>query len=327
MSTRTMDLNLLRVFEALMLHRSASAAARELGVTSSAVSHALARLRRILKDELFIGGPSGMEPTPFALKIAPEINGGMDRILESLEPKEFVPAEMVRTIRIGTSDYLATTILSPLIAHMSKAAPLVNFHVFPAGRLDMVRYLDEGRVDFVLGWFDEVPVRLKRATIIVEEETLVVRDHHPLTQGQITKERLFEYPYVVVELTGTEQKGTLGFIDERQVLRRNWIERLIIETSKEGKQVVGRVAATVPYYSSVAPILQTTDMVATLPRRFATSIAQSSSLTLLKLPYQPLKVNIEAVWHQRSQRDRGLRWVIRTAREIMKEAPPSPPEK
>ncbi len=314
-----MDLNLLRVFESLMLHRSASAAARELGVTSSAVSHALARLRKALKDELFIGGPSGMEPTPLALQIAPGINGGMDRIFESLEPKEFVPGEMVRTFNVGTSDYLATAILAPLIAQVSKTAPLVNFHVFPAGRLDLVRYLDEGRVDFVLGWFDEVPPRLKRTTIFVAEETVVVRDHHPLTEGPMSKERLFEYPFVVVELTGSEQKGTVGFIDERQVMRRNWIERLIIETSKEGKELIGRVAVTVPYYSLVPPILQKTDMVATLPRNFAASIAQQCSLTLLKLPYEPLKVGVEAVWHQRSQRDRGLRWLIRTMKQLMKE--------
>lgn len=319
MSVHTLDLNLLRVFEALMLHRSASAAARELGVTSSAVSHALARLRRALGDELFVAGPDGMEPTPLALEIAPDIRGGMGRIFEALEPKNFVANEMDRTFNIGASDYVAITILSPLIARLALCAPQVNFCLFPAGRLDLARSLDEGRVDLMLGWFAAIPSRLKRKPVLLEEESLVVRKNHPLTQGTLTKERLFQYPYVVVELTGTEEKGAAGFIDERNVMRRNWIERLLIEEEAGNPGLVGRVAVTVPFYASVAPILQSTDMVSTLPRSLAEHVAQDGSLKMLDLPYDPLKVTVEAVWHERSERDRGLQWVIGQMLELINE--------
>lgn len=323
MGVRAIDLNLLRVFEAVMRNRSASGAAKELGVTSSAVSHALARLRRVLKDELFVTGPRGLEPTPLALEIAPEINGGMDRIFEGLERKPFVPGEMARTFGIGMSDYTATLLLAKLIADVTKTAPLVDFRVFPLGRMDVVRSLDEGRVDFVLTWFGEVPPRLKRAHVLTEEEALVVRDGHPLTSGVVTRERLFEYPYVVVELTGTEDKGWSGYIDERQVVRRNWMERLLVEThGGESNGMVGRVAVTVPYYAAVGPILQQTDMVATLPRSLAETIAQQNSLTILDLPYEPLKVSVDVIWHQRSERDRGFLWVIskifESARDLAK---------
>ena len=310
MEIRTIDLNLLRVFQALMLHRSAAAAAKELGVTSSAVSHALARLRKALKNDLFIAGPLGMEPTPFAMEIAPEISGGMGRIFEALEPKDFVPGEMDRTFSIGTSDYLSTTVIAPLIARLAKEAPLVSFRVFPAGRLDLANYLDAGRIDFALGWFGDIPKHLKRSAIFVEEEALVVQNKHPLTEGLLTKERLFQYPHVVVELTGSEDRSSSGFLDQRNVERRNWIERLLIETGEEGKGLVGRVAVTVPYYASAVPIVQQTEMVATLPRSLAKVLARQHALTILDLPYEPLKVAVEAVWHERSDRDRGFQWLV-----------------
>lgn len=310
MGVRTIDLNLLRVFQALMLHRSAAAAAKELGVTSSAVSHALARLRKVLKNELFVAGPSGMEPTPFAMEIAPEINGGMGRIFEALEPKDFVPGEMDRTFSIGTSDFLATTVIAPCIVRLAKEAPLTNFRLFPAGRLDLARCLDGGRIDLALGWFGDIPQHLKRCVVLVEEEALVVRNKHPLTKGILTRERLFEYPHVVVELTGSEEKSSSGFLDERNVERRNWIERLLIETDDEGKGLVGRVAVTVPYFAAAGPIVQHTEMVATLPRSFAKVIARQHGLTILDLPYEPLKVAVEAVWHERSDHDRGLQWLL-----------------
>jgi DNA-binding transcriptional LysR family regulator len=307
---RTIDLNLLRVFQALMLHRSAAAAGKELGVTSSAVSHALARLRKALNDDLFVARPSGMEPTPFAMEIAPEISAGIGRIFEALQPKDFIASKMDRTFSVATSDYLATAVVAPCIVSLAKDAPLVNFRLFPAGRLDLARCLDGGRIDLALGWFGDIPHHLKRSVIFVEEEALVVRNNHPLTEGLLTRQRLFEYPHVVVELTGSEEKSSSGFLDERNVERRNWIERLLIETGEEGKGLVGRVAVTVPYFASVAPIVQQTEMVATLPRSLARVVAQQHALTILDLPYEPLKVAVEAVWHERSDNDRGLQWLL-----------------
>jgi DNA-binding transcriptional LysR family regulator len=315
---RAIDLNLLRVFQTLMLHRSAAAAARDLGVTSSAVSHALARLRKVLKNDLFVAGPSGMEPTPFALQIAPEIDGGIGRIFEALQPKVFIPGEMDRTFSVGTSDYLATTVVAPCIVRLTKEAPLANFRLFPAGRLDLARCLDGGRIDLALGWFGDIPQHLRRSVVFVEEEALVVRNNHPLTEGLLTRERLFQYPHVVVELTGSEEKSSSGFLDERNVERRNWIERLLIETGGEGKGLVARVAVTVPYFASVAPIVQQTEMVATLPRSLARIVAQQHALTILDLPYEPLKVAVEAVWHERSDCDRGLQWLVARIAEAVR---------
>src|SRR5580698_3270383 len=102
---RQIDLNLFRVFEAVMRHRSVSGASRELGVTASAVSHALSRLRQALGDELFVPGESGMEATPRALDMAPRIRGGLGQLDLAAGEAPFEPSTALRTFRIAATDY------------------------------------------------------------------------------------------------------------------------------------------------------------------------------------------------------------------------------
>ncbi|WP_419728939.1 LysR family transcriptional regulator [Lichenicola sp.] len=309
MTLRSVDLNLFRVFEAIMQHRSVSGAAGELGLTPSAVSHALARLRKTLGDELFVTGPGGMEPTPRAADLAPDIRNGMQRLLDAVAARPFIPRDAVRSFGIIASDYPSCTIVPPLVAALAAKAPNVTLRVFPGNRTDAVRFLDEGRVDLLLTWVDDIPERMCSRVVMNDEESIVVRTDHPLTRGVLTRERLFEFPHVVVELTGSEDRGMDGFIDERGVVRRTWSERLLIETGPESG-LVGRIAITVPNYAPVAPILEQTNLIASLPRSLALQMSRQNSLVMLELPYEPLRFPMAAVWHQRSARDRGLLWLI-----------------
>jgi DNA-binding transcriptional LysR family regulator len=154
-----------------------------------------------------------------------------------------------------------------------------------------------------------VPDRLRRKTIVTEQEALLVRAGHPLTRRAVTKEALLSFPHVVVELTGSEEQGLAGFIDDRGVMRRNWIERLLIE-SNGSVGPAARVVVTVPTYAPVPQIVAMTDLIATLPRRLAEQAAQSGTVVMLDLPYEPLEVNIEAIWHMRADRDPALTWLI-----------------
>ena len=317
---RRIDLNLFRVFEAVLQHRSVSAASRELGVTASAVSHALSRLRMTMGDELFILGDAGMEPTARALELAPAIRDGLGRIEAAVSSKPFIPAQSQRTFRIALSDHTAVMVLPHVIGRLAKIAPEINFRIFPFNRMDVVRHLDDGRVDMVMGWFSDLPDRMRRVEVVSASEAIVVRAGHPLTEGKITKERLFSFPYVVVELTGTEDETIDGFVDDRGVWRRVWIERLLIEMGDDSEGLVGRVAVSVPHFAAVPPILCQTDMVATLPRGLALQVAQHAPLVILEdLPYQPLTVPVELVWHQRSEKDTGTKWLISEFLRIARE--------
>jgi DNA-binding transcriptional LysR family regulator len=307
---KKLDLNLFKVFQAVLHHRSVSAAARELGVTASAVSHALARLRQAIGDDLFVSSETGMEPTPRARELAPGVQQGLERISLAISAKPFVAAETMRTFRIAATDNVAITMLPQLVQRTAKLAPNLNLSIFPFSRLDVIRELDEGRLDFVIGWFRDLPDRMRRATIAVENEAIVVRAGHPLTQGPVTKARLFAFPHIVVELTGSEAEANDGFLDDRGVFRRVWIERLLIEMGDDDHSLIGRVAVSVPHYGAVAPMLLVSDMVATLPRRLASAAAAQGTVVLLDLPYEPLAVPVEAVWHERSDGDPGIQWLI-----------------
>lgn len=310
MPIRRLDLNLLRVFEAVMQHRSVTGASRELRITPSAVSHALARLRQSLNEELFIPGASGMEPTARALQLSSGIAEGLGRIADAMSTKAFVPSEAVRTFRIAATDYGAVAVLPRVVARIGPLAPQIDLRVFPLNRMDVVRQLDDGRIDFVIGWFADLPDRMRHVTLLQESEAMVVRGGHPLASGPVTRERLFEFPHVVVELTGSEEVATDGFIDDRGVSRRVWVERLILEAADGDKGLTGRVAISVPHYAAVPPLLQVSDMVATLPRLLAIRAVEQSGLAMLDLPYEPQRVNVDMIWHQRAERDAGACWLI-----------------
>lgn len=310
MATRKIDLNLFRVFEAVMQHRSIVAASQELGITASAVSHALSRLRQAIDDELFVPGNSGMTPTPRAMELAPNIAAGLSKISNAIEANAFSPSRTLRTFRIAASDNVASTVVPLLVTRLSSVAPQIGLKIFPFSRVDVVRQLDEGRLDFVLGWFGDLPDRVQRANVIEEQEAVVVRKGHPLTKGVATKERIFSYPHVVVELLGGDEDVNDGFLDDRGVLRRVWIERLIIESRHNEDSMVARVAVSVPHFSAVPPILSGSDLVGTLPRRFALRAAEPYGLSLLDLAFAPLTVQVEVIWHQRADRDSGLQWLL-----------------
>lgn len=310
MPVRKIDLNLFRIFETVMRLRSVAGAGRELNITSSAVSHALARLRQLLDDPLFVLSDTGMTPTARALELAPTVSEGLQRFSDAMSAKGFDPSQSTRTFRMAMSDYAAITLL-PLIAdRINSTGPNINLRIFPLSRTDLVTHLDNGEVEMAVGWFASLPKRMRRLPVLSETETLVVRAGHPLTSEKITTERLFAFPHVVVELTGDESRRADGFIDEHGVERRVWIERLLLEQEDRTRGVAGRVAISLPHYSAVANLVGRSDMIATLPYSIAIREAERETLALLDLPYEPLRVMIEIVWHQRVDQDAGLQWFL-----------------
>src|SRR5438067_1591269 len=151
-----LDLNLLRVFEALIQERSATRAGARLGLTQSAISHALNRLRYVLNDELFVRGSDGMQPTERATEIAPRLRQGLLQLQLALTPSEFVPATTDRRFTITCTEYAGAIVLPALIARLRAAAPAASLNVLPSnlGVSDIIR---NGRADLAIGSFRRVP--------------------------------------------------------------------------------------------------------------------------------------------------------------------------
>jgi len=325
MPIKSVDLNLFRVFETMMRQRSVAASARELNVTASAVSHALARLRQALHDPLFVSSSEGMAPTPRALELAPTVSEGLGRLAEALSTSSFEPATSGRSFALGMSDYAATIILPAIVERIGRTGPNVDLRIFPLSRKDLIEQLDAGRLDMAFGWFASVPPRMGRMPAVLEREALVVREGHPLTQEIVTLERLFAFRHIVVELLGAGERAVDGFIDEQGVERRVWIERLILERENPAAGLVGRVAVSMPHYTSVATLVSRSDMVATLPRRLAEREAARDAIVLLKPPHESTPVKIEAIWSQRAERDMAFRWFVDEVRTAISLLPPLTP--
>ena len=303
------DLNLFRVFDTVMRHRNLVAAGRELGISASAVSHALTRLRAALSDDLFVAGDRKITPTARAFEVASKIASGLANFDDVLASKDFNPKTADRAFKIGASDYNARMLLPSLLPLLLVQAPTVRLRMSPIGRDDLVEQLDEGRLDAVLSWFGQMPERIRRKQLFVDREAIVVRRGHPLNVDGPSRAMLLTFPHLVVELTGTNELSTGGFYNERGLQRRVWIERLMLETKLRDKaEAMTRI--TVPNYDLVPPLVRCTDLVATLPFRLARQMCAETDLVMLDLPYQPLEVVIEVGWHERSDRDSALQWLL-----------------
>ncbi|MGA7809322.1 LysR family transcriptional regulator [Bradyrhizobium sp.] len=298
----------MKVFEAVLRHRRVSSASKELGVTASAVSHAVGRLRRKLDDPLFHPGVHGMEPTSRALELGAELSASLGRILDIMERRPFDAAHSRRVFNIAASEYAAAIIAPPMIRSVTDAAPGVSLRIHALDRSEMVQGLDEGRLSFALGWFTDLPARLLRATVLKEREAILVRSGHPLLRDAVTSERLLGFPHLVALFGRSDERPGRDGGDGASETGRVWIERLLAQASSCGRR---HVAVKVAQFAVVPALLASSDMVATLPRRIAIEAARGGHLVMLEPASPPLEIDIQMVWHERAARDAGSQWLMR----------------
>ena len=201
-------------------------------------------------------------------------------------------------------------ILPSLVKRLAKSALNVDLRVFPSNHIDVVQQLETGRADLVIGSFTELPAGIRRSRLLREDEVIAVRTGHPLTRGRMTKQRLLEFPHVVIEATGTMKNETDGFTGERGNGKRVSVESALQEFQFGEVGPRGRAAVCVPNFAAVAPFLQFGDMVALLPRRLALWAAAHAPLSLLDPPYPPVAIDIEMLWDQGSDDDQGIQWLV-----------------
>lgn len=305
------DLNLLRVFDAMMEERSVIRAGRRIGLSPSAVSHALSRLRHALDDELFVRDAERMRPTPRASEIASEIHSALARLGLVLYPPAFHPESSTRTFTIAAHDYVTATLLPPLLRRIGETAPHVDVRVLPANALDVAEALDAGRVDFAICLFVEMHVRFGRMHLFNEDVVYVMRANHPRGNALLSVEDLAEIPHVVISLAGDDEEALVnGFIVERGLRRRARIDNLdCVNQVLAERSLRLRIGATVPHILAVPMIVGRSDMIAIMPRRLAEQLASVYGLRIVELPCPQEPAPIQLVWHARSDSDPANMWL------------------
>jgi DNA-binding transcriptional LysR family regulator len=311
-----LDLNLLRVFEALMQERSATRAGERLGLTQSAISHALNRLRYVLKDELFVRGPEGMQPTDRAAEIAPRLRQGLLQLQLALAPTDFVPERTDRRFTFTCTEYAGAVLMPALIARFRAEAPHASMTVLPSN-MGVAEPLRSGRADIAIGSFRRVPEWAASELLMRETWVWVLRADHPAAGQELTLERLSELPHLVMAATGEDEHAIEGYVVD------HGLERLVtrsdaglLQGALAARGLRRVVAVTTPHILGALATVSEADIAALIPRRLATAFMGRYRLTLFEPPYPSPPFEMMSLWHHDHGEQPAIAWLRQLLREV-----------
>jgi DNA-binding transcriptional LysR family regulator len=302
------DLNLLRVFEALLEEKNATRAGDRLGLSQSAVSHALGRLRALLGDDLFVRRAGGMEPTPRALEIGSALHGALQQIQAALAPAGFDPATTERRFVIAAGSYGCAVLIPAVVRALQAQAPGAALEVAAYG-VQTLEVLDSGRSDAALMGAPAAGRRFHFQRLFTETMVWVVRGGHALTEGELTPRRLLDTPHVLVA-------GVPDPFDADAVLtgsgpKVRW-DRPESPPSELARRPPSRQAAVIaPDSVSALSIALRTDMAAFVPHRLALTQAHHGRLAILGMPQADFPLEIGAVFREDRLADPAIAWLSR----------------
>ncbi|HLW23926.1 MAG TPA: LysR family transcriptional regulator [Steroidobacteraceae bacterium] len=292
-----LDLNLLRVFDAIFQTRSVTEAAVYLHLTQPAVSKQLNRLREILEDPLFVRTNDGMAPTPRAESLAGPIRQSLSEIRKAIEGEMgFDPAKSDRTFRIFMSDLGQMVFLPKLLDLIAREAPGVNIQTVqvPPARMRSVA-LESGDVDLAVGHFEEFEGSIHRQVLFEEHYVGIVRPDHPTIQSTLSFQRFLQTPHLVYQPSGG------GHMSQENVLDRAFW----------AAGVARRVAVRVAHTMGLTSIVSQTDLLVVVPHRLARACAALVDVKILDLPIDIPRFQIAQYWHDRFHIDPANRWLRR----------------
>ena len=311
-SFRTLDLNLLRVFDEVMAERSLTRAARNLSLTQPAVSNALRRLRDALGDELVRRQGHGVEPTPRALALWPSVREALRQLQDAIAPSTFVPQDASNTFILSMADATAAELMGKLARQLQTEAPNVSLRVLPLTTRDPRKLLDEGTADIALGYFPAVltaltgrvqageAVPFEHQRLYAGEYVCVMRQDHPLAQQPLTLDAYCAARHLLVSFSGRPY----GFVDEA--------------LASIGRQ--RRIVLTVNQFFTAGQVVVNSDLLTVLPRHFVPTTGMSDQLVLRELPLDVPPVHVEALWHRRMQHDSAHQWLRGQLLQVAKAA-------
>lgn len=304
------DLNLLRIFDAVLAERSITRAAERLGLAQPTVSNALARLRRLTGDALFVRTREGMAPTPHAQAMAVPLRQAMATLQTTLRrPVAFDPATSERRFTLYISDLGEAFFLPRLLAQLRQQAPGVKLATLPMPEHDPQAALQSGEVDLAIGnlpdfggtgkgsgWYQQ---RLLREHYIV-----IARRDHPLLDGagRLSRAAFGQAAHAAVLPAGTGHG--------------------VVEATLRAEGLGERIALRVQNFLSLPAIVACTDLLAIVPRSVAAQWSADLSLQQAEPPIALPDFDVRQCWHARWQGDAGHRWLRERLAGV--ESPPFP---
>ncbi|MES2251396.1 MAG: LysR family transcriptional regulator [Pseudomonadota bacterium] len=292
MQLKDIDLNLLLVFDRMLAEKRVSAVAESLGLSQPAISNALARLRKLLGDELFLRTARGMEPTPFALQLAEPVAYAMGALHTALNQQVvFDPATSTRSFTLAMTDIGEIYFTPRLMETLSSAAPGVTISTLRNNTATHLRDdLEAGHVDIAIGLLPQLKSGVFQRRLFLQRYVCLFAGTHPLARKRSVSLKDFSAAdHVQVQAAGTGH----GKADD--VMAAQGIQR--------------RIRLKVPHFVAIGHILQSSEMIATVPERLARSIAEPFGLVWRPHPVALPQIAINLFWHAKVHRDPGNQWL------------------
>jgi len=289
------DLNLLRVFDAVLAERGVTRAAVRLGLTQPAVSNALARLRGVFGDALFVRTPAGMDATPFARELAEPVRQALALLDSALaHGPGFDPASSTRAFRFYMSDLGQIEFLPPLVERAHRAAPGVRFEAVALDVEDIDGALAAGTLDLAVGFLPGLGPPVRRRRLFRDPYVCLMRKDHPIQA--LTKKKFVEASHALVSYRGGHH---------------------VIEEALERAGLARRIALRVPHFTVVPMVLEKSDLLLTLPARVARVFERRGHFKSLPPPVPIPPADVAVHWHERFEADPGNRWLRELVIELL----------
>ncbi len=290
LNLKDVDLNLLVVFNQLLIERRVSRVAETLGLSQPAISNALARLRRLTGDQLFLRTSRGMEPTPLAEQMSEPVRSALGMIHGALnQTASFEPASASRGFTIGMTDIGEIYFLPRLMNELAQVAPGVTLSTVRNSAVNLKDEMEAGHVELAIGLLPRLSAGFFQRRLFKQRYVCMFRRGHKLGKAKLSLAEFKAAEHVVVVSEGTGH----GKVDE--LLARRGVQR--------------KVRLTVPHFVAVGHILHGTDMVATVPERLARALADPFDLVCVAHPAPLPEIVINLFWHARLHKDPANEWL------------------
>jgi len=282
------DLNLLKLFDALLKEGSVTRAGQRLGLSQPAASRGLGRLRRLLNDQLLIRATNGWELTPRAVALSVPVAKLLDDAREIVAPSVFDPTTASRRFTIATGDHMALMLLPVLISTLARQAPGIDL-VIPTSSGDNVDLLTQGGPDLAIGVFQSLPARFYQRALYEEDLVCVVRNNHPEVSDQLTLKNFVSLSHLAVIITGKGKSSIDDALAEQGLTRR--------------------ITMQIPHFLVAPMIVSESDLILTIPRKLAYKMRLSVPIKILELPLEVTSFTPSMIWHERQHKDPGHIWL------------------
>src|SRR6478609_5192580 len=286
---KDIDLNLLRLFDAVYRTRNVSRAAQLLDLTQPAASQGLTRLRAVLQDPLFMRAAGGVQPTPKAQRLAEPVRSALATLEQALgESAGFDPLQSRRTFRLHMSDIGEGRFLPELMVALREQAPGVRLETLPLPRDEITDALDSGRIDFAFGFLPMVR-DTRRVELLRDHYIVLLRAGHPFTRKRRTgaqlRQAMRELDYVNVRTHG----------DTLRILQR--------------LQVEDRLRLTTEHFMVLPAIVRATGLAVVMPRTIAEGFMAEGGYAIVEPPVAGREFAVSLHWSRRFEADPGNAWL------------------